>query len=259
MNKIILLFTCALLTIPAFAKVSVPRQDYAKAWASYSKQTNHTVPAQKYPYQHCFETSAKKHHLPVALLLSIARGESDFNPNARSSANAYGLMQILWPATAKELGINTISDLKKPCLNVDAGARYLSHLLNLFDGDIHLALAAYNYGPSRIKANKNSIPKGANWYSGYIYQHLQYVLAKGEAASKRSTLNYRDENKLNIMVFYKPYRALAFIEAINKRAPDVRLNMFDSGLGRFHIKLLYRNQTELKQAKTALEKAGIMI
>ena len=73
-------------------------------------------------------------------------------------------MQILWPATAQELGIKRKSDLFNPCTNIRAGARYLKYLMDRYKGDYHLALAAYNYGPHRIKqgAAPFEIPKGAH-------------------------------------------------------------------------------------------------
>ena len=249
-----------LLSQAVLAKVSVPDINYASAWNSFAASSTNQSPLQKYPFQHCFEQSAKQHDLPVSLLLAMARGESDFNPNARSSANAYGLMQVVWPGTAQYLGINSLQQLKKPCVNVDAGARYIKEQIKRFNGDIHLALAAYNYGPHRIAKNKTHIPKGANWYSGYIYQHMQYVLGANHQPGQFSApLNYSDEGKLRITTFNKPYRVPAFIAAINQRAPNIRLDSFDYGLGRYHVVLLYGSQQELKASKKALKKVGFMI
>ena len=94
-------------------------------------------------------------------------------------------MQILWPDTARHLGIYRLSQLYDPCTNIDAGARYLKELLGNYDDNLHLALAAYNYGPSRIAKDGFNIPSGAEWYSGYIYRHLNYVLGDG---SKQNTV-----------------------------------------------------------------------
>jgi soluble lytic murein transglycosylase-like protein len=240
--------------------VAVPDINYARAWNDFSLTPRSSVPKQKYPYQHCFEASAKKYDVPLSFLLALARGESDFNPNARSSANAYGLMQIVWPGTANYLGINSLSELKKPCVNVDAGTRYIKKQIKRFKGDMHLALAAYNYGPHRIAKNTANIPKGANWYSGYIYQHLQYVLGSSHPlASFAPPVNYSDEHKLRITTFTRRYRASAFITAISKRAPNVRLDSFDSGFGRYHVVLLYGSQKELNASKQALAKVGFVL
>lgn len=88
------------------------------------------------------------------LLISIARRESAFNTRAVSSANAQGLLQLL-PKTLRNMKIH--KDLMDPESNVMAGSRYLSDLLLRVNGQVHLALAAYNAGPSKI----------AQWTSRY--------------------------------------------------------------------------------------------
>lgn len=256
LSLLALLFFCNTV----FAKVSVPDINYANAWNSYTLSSKQVRPKQHFPYQQCFEASANKHKLPLSLLLAMARGESDFNPNARSTANAYGLMQVVWPGTAEYLGIKSLQELKKPCVNVDAGARYIKKQIDRFDGDIHLALAAYNYGPGRIAKDRLNIPKGANWYSGYIYQHLQYVLGTNHQPSQFPVpINYSDESKLKITTFNQSYRAIAFIAAIKQRAPKVRLDTFDYGMGRYHVVILYGSKKELKSSKRALIDVGFAL
>ncbi len=240
------------------AKIKVPDLDYTQAWQTYAVTANSQKPTQVFPYQQCFEKAAKQHQLPVSLLLAIAKGESDFNPKARSSANAYGLMQIVWPGTAKHLGINNLKKLQQPCINVDAGARYIKQLMRRYDGDLHLALAAYNYGPGRIGSGR--MPDGANWYSGYIYHHLQYVLNRNGPASKfEAPKHYSNEGKVEILVFHKPYRAQAFMHSIKQRAPDVRLDTFDHGMGRYHVVLLFGSQKELRSSKKTLQNIGLVL
>lgn len=116
------------------------------------------------PYNHCFQKSAERHDMPVSLLRAVAAVESNFNPRARSHANAHGLMQIQWPGTARHLGVRRISELYDPCRNVDLGAKYLRELHGRYGGDTRRALAAYNYGPGRIKTS-GSIPRGASRYA----------------------------------------------------------------------------------------------
>jgi soluble lytic murein transglycosylase-like protein len=77
---------------------------------------------------------------------AIIKAESDFNPQAVSSAGAQGLMQLM-PETARDLGVSEPFD---PRENILGGVRYFRGLLDQFHGSVPLALAAYNAGPNRI-------------------------------------------------------------------------------------------------------------
>ncbi len=91
--------------------------------------------------------------LPESLVVSVIKQESGFNPNARSSAGAEGLMQLM-PATAKSMGVfNTMN----PYQNLRGGIKYLAMQIQTFDGNIPKALAAYNAGPEAVK-RYNGIP-----------------------------------------------------------------------------------------------------
>ena len=81
------------------------------------------------------------------LLASIIEAESGFDPEAVSIQGALGLMQVL-PETADLF--RPVADPMKPAVNVEVGTRYLSSQLELFDGDLPLALAAYNAGPGNV-------------------------------------------------------------------------------------------------------------
>jgi soluble lytic murein transglycosylase-like protein len=95
-------------------------------------------------FRSAFERAERLTGLPLALLAAVANVESTFNPDARSTAGAHGLFQIL-PSTAKELKL----DISTPEKNVIAGARYLKILLNEFQST-DLMLAAYNAGPTAV-------------------------------------------------------------------------------------------------------------
>ena len=97
--------------------------------------------------------AARKNDLSFALVKAIIKVESDFNPNAVSRAGAKGLMQIM-PQNYKSLGLKDPFD---PEANIMAGSRYFRRLLNRFDGEITLTLAAYNAGPGIVDRYK-SIP-----------------------------------------------------------------------------------------------------
>jgi soluble lytic murein transglycosylase-like protein len=79
------------------------------------------------------------------LIEAVAWQESRFNQQARSAKGAIGVMQLM-PETARELGVNA----EIPAGNIDGGAAYLSKLLRLYDGDLILALSAYNAGPAAV-------------------------------------------------------------------------------------------------------------
>lgn len=92
------------------------------------------------------QSAAREHGLTPDLLRAIIQRESAFQPCAVSSKGALGLMQLM-PSTAAEL---SVADPFDPGENVRAGARYLRWLLQRYDGDLTLALAAYNAGPTQV-------------------------------------------------------------------------------------------------------------
>ncbi len=87
-----------------------------------------------------------RHRLSPHLVEAVAWQESRFNPAAVSPKGARGLMQLM-PATARELG----ADPDDLAANADGGAAYLSRMLERFDDDMRLALAAYNAGPGAVE------------------------------------------------------------------------------------------------------------
>lgn len=108
-------------------------------------------------FEHDVRAAAKRRGLPPALVYSIIRGESAFVTDARSSAGALGLMQMLpttGQETARHLGMPWKSDsvLLVPGQNIQLGSEYLRRVLRQFGGSFPLAAAAYNAGPGRVKS-----------------------------------------------------------------------------------------------------------
>ena len=235
------------------------KPDLDAAWQNYSANQTTLEPAYTFPHSTCFSVAALEYDLPESLLLAVARGESDFEATARSRANAHGVMQILWPGTAKHLGIHRLSDLYDPCTNIDAGARYLKELLQRYDGNVHLALAAYNYGPGRIAEDGYGIPSGAVWYSGYIYRHLNYVLGSSSVAKPAPDTLYSAIGQSTLLTFGEPYRAEAFIERLEKRSSGINLDWFRRGTGEFEVVMTYANREEYDRSARQLARAGFRI
>lgn len=92
--------------------------------------------------------AARRTGLPPQLIHKVIQQESSYNPDAVSDAGAQGLMQLM-PGTASMLGVE---DSFNPEQNINGGAEYLRQMLDMFDGDVRKALAAYNAGPGNIEA-----------------------------------------------------------------------------------------------------------
>ncbi len=97
-------------------------------------------------FKQIIEAASQKYGVDSKLVEAVVKAESNFNPDAVSSAGAEGLMQLM-PATASSLGV---SDSLDPEQNVDGGVKLLRELLNRYDGDVSLTLAAYNAGPKAV-------------------------------------------------------------------------------------------------------------
>jgi hypothetical protein len=105
-------------------------------------------------FEQLIAKTADKHQIDPKLLHAVIQAESAYNPTAVSPAGAVGLMQLM-PATAARFGV---TDRYDPVQNLEGGTRYLKHLLNLFNSDLRLAVAAYNAGENAVMRNHYDIP-----------------------------------------------------------------------------------------------------
>jgi len=117
------------------------------------------------------QKTAEKHRVDPRLVRAVIATESNWNVAALSRKGAQGLMQLI-PETAQQLGV---ADAFDPAQNVDGGVRYLSMMLDRYNGDVHKALAAYNAGPGavdrsggvpRIPETRNYVQKVTSAYLG---------------------------------------------------------------------------------------------
>jgi soluble lytic murein transglycosylase-like protein len=117
---------------------------------------------------------ARKHKVDPALVMAVIHAESAYDRHAISRAGAVGLMQLM-PGTATRFGVSNRNDATQ---NVQGGVRYLRHLLELFQFDIRLTLAAYNAGESAVARYGNNIPpypETQNYVKKVIVYYQNYL------------------------------------------------------------------------------------
>jgi len=112
------------------------------------------APTVRERFESLVEEHSARQRLRPDLVRAVIQVESGFNPHARSPKGAMGLMQLM-PATARDLGVQNAYD---PGENIRGGTTYLRQLLDRFDGDEQLALAAYNAGPLAVDRYGRQIP-----------------------------------------------------------------------------------------------------
>lgn len=120
--------------------------NFAKAVNAYKKSSAESFPSK---YDDIIKEAAEKYSLPENLIKAVIKQESNYMPNAVSHKGAIGLMQIM-SQTGADLGVKDKEMLKDPYTNIMAGSRYLSQMLNRYNGRLDLSLSAYNAGPGLV-------------------------------------------------------------------------------------------------------------
>ena len=163
--KFLLLLTAAML-IAATARtevlVKIDEKGNKVFYNIPSKQIKKAIesgPALKYSkragdYTSLIESACKKHNVDPELVKAVIQIESAYNSSAKSPAGAIGLMQLM-PGTAQRFGVEQIYD---PDQNIHGGVQYLKFLLELFNNELPLAVAAYNAGEGAVQKFKG-IPR----------------------------------------------------------------------------------------------------
>jgi Transglycosylase SLT domain len=135
----------SMTTIENPADVNFPISGETSAQEAAAASAEDAAP--ELPFEEHIMQAARTYQVDPALIGAIIMAESNYNPKAVSHRGAQGLMQLM-PTTAKWLGIEDSFD---PALNIDGGVRYFKKLLDRFDGDVRLALAAYNAGSRYVR------------------------------------------------------------------------------------------------------------
>lgn len=140
-----------------------------------------------------FEEAADTYDVPVQLLKAMGKAESGFDAGAVSPAGAQGVMQLM-PATAEALGVSDPFDARS---NIMGGARYISDLLNKYDGDMDLALAAYNAGSGNVKKYGGVPPfKETQNYIQRIKEYMGTDLTIGKTVVTQTGLREETDTSL---------------------------------------------------------------
>jgi soluble lytic murein transglycosylase-like protein len=121
-------------------------------------------------YEPLINEVCEKYHMDSAIIKAIIKAESNFDPYATSWKGAQGLMQLM-PETAYELNVN---DVYHPRDNLEGGVKYMKYLLERFNNDLSLALAAYNAGENAVLKYNWSIPPYAETRQ-YVNKVLRYL------------------------------------------------------------------------------------
>ncbi len=132
-----------------------------------------------YTFDHHIQRAARAHRVDPLLIKAMIKTESNFNPRAVSSQGAQGLMQLM-PGTARELHVRDPFDAGQ---NIYGGTRYMRKLLDSYNGNIRLSLAAYNAGPGRVKNRVPRIPETVAYVSKVMRLYRAYRRGGSASAS----------------------------------------------------------------------------
>lgn len=171
----------AVTSTPATDTKKVMQVSTAEVPVDVIAETNDPQPSPVYgikgerAFHPIIERVAHSYEVDPALIKAIVMAESNFNSMAVSKRGASGLMQLM-PSTAESLGVEDIFD---PEHNISGGVKYFKRLLDRYDGDIKLALAAYNAGSAKVR-QYNGIPpfKATKIYIAKVIEYYQYYKGK---------------------------------------------------------------------------------
>lgn len=145
---LITLVTCyfLLITCPAWAGIYSYTDEKGQLYVTYHEE-GLTIKTKEDGFDLFIKKLAEKHNLDPLLVKAVIKVESDFEVEALSRKGAQGLMQLM-PQTARDLRVKDVWD---PHHNIEGGVRYLRKMIDKFNNNWSLALAAYNAGPNKVK------------------------------------------------------------------------------------------------------------
>lgn len=191
----------ALVLVPAFALADIHRTVGEDGVISFSstpsrgstrvavdrKSPDVHMPSDRSPerltrYDSHIRAAASLYQIPEELVRAVMQVESNFDPRALSPAGAHGLMQLM-PFTAERM---MVTDIMDPRQNIMGGTRYLRILANMFNGDIHLTVAAYNAGEGAVIRYGGIPPYEETQH--YVVKVLEnYERYRAESAARQSS------------------------------------------------------------------------
>ena len=182
-------------------QIDAPTTVYAVEGAPKYRTTTQVAAPASGRYEDLVQDSASRENVPAELVRAVIQVESGFNARATSPKGAMGLMQLM-PGTAAELGVRNPYD---PADNIRGGTKYLRQLLDRYDGDVRLALAAYNAGSGAVDRYGKNVPP---------YRETQDYVKKVHAAAGRTAVATTGTTRAaaKAVVIYK------WIEIIDGRA-----------------------------------------
>ena len=195
---------CKTGKIPRKIRSKKQKSSSKKTWNSSSKSgTTESKPPRKRvsvpskpgappdsPFNEAILEASQKHDIPVELIHAVIRVESNYNPDAVSSAGAQGLMQLM-PGTAKDMKVD---DSFNPTQNIMGGTKYLRRLADHYNGDIVKTLAAYHAGFRAVDKSGGILHEQTERYVKKVLSHF-YKMRPSPKPRRRSTAMARKKEK----------------------------------------------------------------